>query len=267
MTQSTSHRQSQPRIPIAIAIALAIIPTSLHNPVTWAQPQPKSSVIRYTPPPNRGTPPSNKTTGSRGNCLYHSDRPPLAPLVGHSHLSQSLGAHPTIWFYNPYPNREVAKAELILINETSDRELYRGRFPLSPTPGILGVQLPPALEPLQPEQDYRWYIDIDCQTTTSTAPSLSTPATLTGLIQPLRPMPELTQALARATPLEAIALYGQHHLWYDLLTTLARERLGKKGDRQLQQLWQELLQDPTTVGLEFLSQEPLLGEWTPSPSP
>lgn len=266
MSQSPSRRLIAVQ-QLAIAIALAIISAPIYNPATWAQPKPKSPVGRYTPPPNRGTPPSNRTTGSRGNCLYHSDRPPLAPLVGQSHLSQTLGDRPTIWFYSPYPNSDVTSAELVLISESSDRELYRGRFPLSLTPGILGVRIPKTIAPLQPGQDYRWYVDINCQTATGNASASPTPATLTGLIQPIRATAELTQALGKATPMEAIALYGKHHLWYDLLTTLARERLGKKGDLQLQQVWRELLQDPSNVGLGFLSQEALLGEFIPSSPP
>ncbi len=254
--------------PMVLILAIALLSIPLHP--TQAQPNPSwpnpsrstaqstPSPLRYTPPPDRGTPPSNKTTGSRGDCLYPGDRPSLSPLVGQSHLSQTLSTHPTLWFYNPYT--EVSSVELILIAEATDQEIYRHRLTYRSEPGVLGIQLPQTLAPLQPNQDYRWYIDLNCQTPGATGRASSTPATLTGIIQPIHPSPELVQELSRATPMEAIALYGQNHLWYDMLTALARQRLENLGDRQLQELWQTLLQDEANVGLAFLSEEPLIGE-------
>lgn len=230
------------------------------------QPQNAFQIAQYTPPPDRGTPPSNKTTGSRGNCLFDGHRPALAALVGQPHLPWTISDRPTLWFYNPYTAAETLRAELILQSDATDQELYRGSLSLGDQPGIQGVQLPAAIAPLQVGQTYRWYIDIYCPAqTTAIATDFAdtTPASLTGVVERVATPVELSQGLKAVggDGEEAIALYGQNHLWYDLLTALARQRLENPGDRTLQQLWQTLLQDEANVGLAFLSEEPLIGEW------
>jgi len=216
---------------------------------------------RYTPPPNRGTPPSNKTTGSRGNCFFHSDRPPLAALVGQSHLSWTISDRPTIWIYSPYSASETLQAELILQTETTDEELYRGTFPLNTSPGVQGVQLPAFTSPLEVGQTYRWYIDVLCKDANfSIADTSANPATLTGVIERVNASAELEQSVKGLVAEDAIALYGRNHLWYDMLTQLARQRLSQPTHMSVQQRWFDLLQDQVNVGLGFVSREPLLGE-------
>lgn len=221
----------------------------------------QSTTPRYTPPPDRGTPPSRKTTGSRGNCFYHSERPPLAALVGQSHLSWTISDRPTIWIYSPYTVTDTLQAELVLQVETTDEELYRGMFSLNNSPGVQGIQLPTSLEPLEVGKTYRWYIDVFCQDANEVLTSTlnaANPATLTGVIERVSVSIELQQNLNRVSGYDELAFYGRSHLWYDMLTTLARQRLENPGNSNLSQTWQALLEDDAYVGLGFLSKEPLL---------
>jgi len=218
---------------------------------------------RYTPPPNRGTPHSNKTTGSRDNCFYHSARPPLAALVGQSHLSWTLSDRPTIWIYSPDSASETLQAELILQTEATDEELYRGTFPLDKSPGVQGAQLPSSMTRLEVGKTYRWYIDVLCKDANHAFANRSANfTTITGVIERVSASAELEQGLEGLASEDAIALYGQNHLWYDMLTQLARQRLDNPNNLSFQQHWLDLLQDQANVGLDFVSREPLIGEVT-----
>ncbi|NJN32478.1 MAG: DUF928 domain-containing protein [Synechococcales cyanobacterium RM1_1_8] len=221
----------------------------------------------YTPPPDRGTPPSTHTTGSRGSCFRHSDRPPLAALVGQGHLSWTISDRPTIWIYNPYTQAEAVKAELVLQAESGDRELYRGTFPLGQAPGIQGIPWPAALAPTEVGQVYRWYVDISCEgmagaggLASGSGAGASVPASLTGLVERVSGPPGLGGADQAGAGLGAIARYGQSHLWYDMVTALAQLRLASPGEPELARLWRELLGDEANVGLGFLAEAVLLGE-------
>ncbi|MEO1622944.1 MAG: DUF928 domain-containing protein, partial [Cyanobacteria bacterium J06632_3] len=118
--------------------------------------------VRYVPPPDRGTPTSERGTGSRGDCLYRAELPPVAALVGDSHLTFTVSDRPTIWAYLPYTSSDARYAELILYTESSDQEIYRGSFPLSDSPGVTGVRFPDSMPPLAVGEAYRWYIDVAC---------------------------------------------------------------------------------------------------------
>ncbi|MEO0770709.1 MAG: DUF928 domain-containing protein [Cyanobacteria bacterium J06649_4] len=220
------------------------------------------SSVRYTPPPDRGTPRSERGTGSRGDCLYQANLPPMAALVGEPHLLLTVSDRPTLWAYLPYTTADVSHAEIIFQSDSSDQEIYRGFFPLSATPGITGIRLPAAAPALAVDETYRWYIDIPC----SSVSSDSAPATLTGVAKRVATSPELTQALeASSTPTEAIAAYGEHHIWYELLSTLAEYRLSAETEAQqpeqtvFEQLWIDMLRDEAGADLGEYAEVPLLG--------
>lgn len=228
-----------------------------YNPLT----QSSSASVQYIPPPDRGTPPSNQGTGSRGNCLYRADLPPLTALVGQSHLSLTLSERPTLWAYIPYTVAEVGQGDVIIQRESDDQEIYRGSFQLSTTPGIVGIQLPEAMPALSIGETYRWYIDIQCLSGSSTTDS---PATLTGIVERINASDELNQTLhTTATPSKRLATYGSYHIWYDLLTELARLRLKTNGtEPQAEQLWKDLLGDEMGANLADFVQSPVVGEFT-----
>lgn len=225
--------------------------------------------VRYVPPPDRGTPTSDRGTGSRGDCLYQADLPPLAALVGQSHLSLTVSDHPTLWAYIPYTTADASQGEVIIQVEASDLEIYRGSFPLSSTPGIVGIRLPDTMPALAVGEEYRWYIDIPCSPVARMGlAALVEPATLTGLVKRVEVLPALMQALETApTAAERMEIYGNHHIWYDLLSELAELRLMANPNPQIEQLWVNLLSDPMGANLEGFSQLPLIEATTASSPP
>jgi hypothetical protein len=210
-------------------------------------------------PPDRGTPPAEEGTGSRGDCLYAQNTPPLTRLVGSSNLKFTTEKHPVIWIYIPYTSAQIEQAEFSLQN--GDLEVYRGRFKLNSIPGVVGIKLPAELPALEVGQEYRWYLDIDCFGAVSSS-ATSAPASLTGLIERVSVSPQLQQELNTAkTPLEKIRIYAKSGIWVEALTQLAQLRLQEPENPQLRQIWMELLSGEK-VGLSRIAEEPISGTIT-----
>ena len=213
--------------------------------------------------PDRGTPPANEGTGSRGDCLYKKDMQPLTRLVGAYHLKLTVNEYPTFWFYVPYTPQEAPLGEFSL--QDGEKEVYRAAFQLSATPGIVGITLPSTAPSLAERKEYRWYLDINCPRLASSEESI-TPASLTGIVTRLAPPSELAQELKVApTPLAKIKIYAKYGVWYETLTELAQLRLNEPQNSSLEKTWVELLNSPN-IGLERIAQEPIVGSVKLSPS-
>ncbi len=63
---------------------------------------------------------------------------------------------------------------------------------------------------------------------------------------------------AAKMPLDRIATYAKHHLWYETLTELAQLRLKEPQNPTLGGVWVELLSDKN-VGLNRVAQQPIVG--------
>ncbi|WP_256871891.1 DUF928 domain-containing protein [Nostoc sp. TCL26-01] len=220
--------------------------------------------IHFTPaisnsPPDRGTPPSNEGTGSRGDCLTTQNTLPLTTLVGSPNLKLTVKEHPTFWIYIPYTQKEANEGEFSL--QDGDAEILRTRFKLPSTPGIISMTLPSTASPLVIGKEYRWYLDINCSSPRSSSES-PTPASLTGLVQRVSISSQLQQELnAAKTPLEKISTYAENGIWIEALTELAQLRLREPQNLQLRNIWVELL-SAKDVGLAKIAQEPILGLMT-----
>ncbi|WP_158441862.1 DUF928 domain-containing protein [Pleurocapsa sp. PCC 7319] len=208
-------------------------------------------------PPNRGTPKSNKGTGSRGDCLYNSYLPQLQSLAGKNYLKFTTSDRPTIWVYLPYTKNEAPYGEFSL--QDGDKELYRTRFQLKTKPGIMGIKLPSTVESLKVGKSYRWYVDINCSNSLS-KDDFSTPASLTGMIERVAYSQDFRREIQKTAskPLNQIATYAKHGIWYDALTELAQLRLEQPDNSILKQIWNQLLSDQH-VNLEEISSAAFLG--------
>ncbi len=207
-------------------------------------------------PPNRGTPKSDEGTGSRGDCLYKPSLPPLKSLAGKNHLKLTKSDRPTFWIYVPYTQTEAPYGEFSLQNR--DNEIYRTRFQLPAKPGIVGVSLPDTTAPLKVGQQYRWYFDINCSVSAS-SDYLATPASLTGIVERVDFSADFDRELKTTSkPLNQIAIYAKHGIWYDTVTELAQLRLQQPENPTWKKAWNKLLSD-RYVNLEKISSEPILG--------
>ncbi|MFB2835049.1 DUF928 domain-containing protein [Floridanema evergladense] len=252
----------------AFLISCVLISTAISLPPSLAQIEQVSKnnadqikirfILANPDPPNRGTPRTNQGTGSRGNCLYKKESPPLTALVGANNLELTTKERPTFWVYVPYTSEEAPSGEFSL--QDGDEDVYRTRFNLTATPGIVSVTLPPTVKVLEVGKTYRWYFEINCPNSQRTA--RIAPASVTGVVRRVSPSSNLENALNSAkNSLEKTAAYAQNSIWYDALTELAQLRLDNSQNAEIQQIWIELLSD-RNVGLQSLAKEPIAGNVT-----
>ncbi|NET36605.1 MAG: DUF928 domain-containing protein [Cyanothece sp. SIO1E1] len=252
---------SQPRLKALLVLAGLLTTLTSRSVPSWAQTaqQTKSHTIDasiHFEPPDRGTPPAKHGIGSRGNCGRQENTPPLTRLAGDNNLELTVSEHPTIWVYVPYTATEAPAGVFSL--QDGDTEIYRSNFKLPATPGIISITVPTTTKSLEIDKTYRWYVDIECSASASSA--ISVPTSLTGVVKRVSITPGLEQQLnAVQTPLRRIAAYAENHIWYETLTELARLRLRQLSDPELEAIWIELLNDQY-VGLADVAQEPILGE-------
>ncbi|MCU0536105.1 MAG: DUF928 domain-containing protein, partial [Hydrococcus sp. Prado102] len=122
----------------AISEALQIANSNQPEKIRFIRVNSNSSDPKKTPPTNRGT-------GSRGDCA--TTEIPLTRLVGSKSLELTVSDRPTFWFYIPYTVKEAPYGEFFL----QDREgntLYHDRVKLSNSPGVVGFTLPSQVDPL-----------------------------------------------------------------------------------------------------------------------
>lgn len=112
--------------------------------------------------------------------------------------------------------------------------------------------------PLNVDRQYRWYFDIDCSVSASSDYS-ATPDSLTGIIERINLSDNVAQELnATPNPLNQVATYAKHGIWYDALTELAQLRLQQPENPDFKQAWDKLLRD-RYVNLAKIYSEPILG--------
>ncbi|MCC5636560.1 DUF928 domain-containing protein [Nostoc sp. CHAB 5844] len=214
--------------------------------------------IRFTfnevDPPDNGTPTTQGGTGSRGNCLVPDNKPQLTSLAGNRRLRLTTNSHPTFWVYVPYTAKD-SLGEFSL--HDGENEIYRTKFQLPATSGIVGVALPKQVAALQIGKTYRWYFDVHC--TVANARDELTPASVTGIIQRVAVSEKLAQALKSVdSPLTGVAAYAEQGIWYNALTQLAELRLSSPQNKDFQAAWLQLLTD-STAGLNEIAQAELIG--------
>ncbi len=216
------------------------------------------------PPPPPRTPPDNQTKpgGGLGNggstninggniiiSTCKSTSKPLTALIPVKNPVLTTREHPTFLFYVPYASDDVRVGEFsLLVGPEEKTRLYKTRFTLPQTPGIVSITLPSAPEyALKEGQYYHWYFKLYCQSNTSSQPSID----VNGWVQRVALTPERERQIKVAAP----------DVWYDALANLAESLRASPQDARLRNDWANLLK---SIGSEDLAQEPLVGSVIPS---
>ncbi len=253
-----------PTKPIIAAILIAASLTSLPIPSLAQLDEPNNSnaepteilfLLANPPLPTVGTPTTNRGTGTRGDCLYKPENPPLTNLDGEKNFELTVSAYPTFWVYVPYTSKEAPSGEFSL--QDGEEEVYYANLSLPATPGIVSISLPATAKPLEVGKTYRWYFAINCHSSNSL--DNFTQASVTGIVKIVSPSPELKEELKNAqTPLQKIAAYAKHSIWYDTLTQLAQLRQNEPKNPTIEKLWVQLLSDEN-IGLSNIASQPISG--------
>ena len=207
-------------------------------------------------PPIRGkTPPASEGTGSRGDCLFNKNKPPLTRLFGGNNLKSTVDKHPKLWFHSSLSRKEAPVGEFYL--QHGDDEVYQTSFQLPEKPGVFSINLPSTTPGLEVGKKYRFYVEINCPSADNSDDS-STPASLTGVVERVEVSSELSRDLEVAkTPLERINVFAKYSIWLNALTELAQLRIEEPQNAKLKKIWIDLLSQPE-VGLVKVSQEPIV---------
>ncbi len=165
----------------------------------------------------------------------------------------TVAERPTFWFYVPYPLTSSRPVEFVLQDEDGN-DIYQTQFTESGTvPGVVGLQLPPTVDPLEVGKRYRWYFLIYCNP--------EEPTFVEGWVERVALNPTLKTQLDQATtPQQKADLYAQAGIWYEAVTTLAELRRQKPNDQAVNAQWIELLQ---SVDLEAIATEPVTSVLNP----
>lgn len=223
--------------------------------VVWSS-APSPVLAQYTPP-DRGLPGRREGGGTRGNGCVDSDRP-LTALAPEFTMDSTVSIYgttvsetPKLYWYVPQVNAQAL--EFVMLDEAGN-ELYIQQFPANTASGIVGVEVPLAVDNQAPllaaDQNYHWFFSVVCDTSDRSGDIISE-----GWVRRI-PLDEmLDQQLKQVPAAQQSALYAQAGIWYDALNTAAQQRCLYPDNPALTSQWNTLL---TSVGLEGLVDQPLL---------
>lgn len=175
------------------------------------------------------------------------------PTTSESVYGLTVAERPTFWFYVPYPLTSSRPVEFVLQDEKGN-DVYQTQFTESETmPGVVGLQLPSTVDPLEVGKRYRWFFLIYCNP--------EEPTFVEGWVERVALNPTLKNQLDQATtPQQKAAVYAEAGVWFEAVTTLAELRRQKPNDQALNAQWLDLLQ---SVDLEAIATEPVTSVLTP----
>ncbi len=125
-------------------------------------------------------------------------------------------------------------------------------FPINKGEGIVGVSLASG-QSLEIDKTYQWYFKLYCDRDKST-----TPIYVRGWVRRVALQPNQQKQLSGvASPRQRVAFYAQNGIWYSALTELVKLRRENPQNKTLARDWLQLLNN---VGLQHLSNKPILGE-------
>lgn len=190
--------------------------------------------------------------GGRG-CEFSLPKTPLTALIPVTNLGLTIATNPTFFFY--IPKTSAKELRFVLLDEEKGNQVYKATFTPPNTSGIVSINLPidKSLPQLEVGKDYHWYFQINCS-----AKQLEQDIGdiyVDGWVQQVEPSLTLTSQLEQASPREQVELYLNNHLWYDALTTLAKQRRSDPDDLVVANEWKALLQSEK---LDEIAQEPLV---------
>lgn len=201
-----------------------------------------------------GRPEGTRRGGSRGDCGARNEV--LMPLTqSDDEAGATIKTHPTFWVYVPYAPNEVASGEFSL-QDAQRNDIYRTRFTLPATPGIVSITIPADKPPLEINKQYSWHFKLDCPRQNATQKQ----AFVDGIVKRIALNPELERELNAAKNLqERLDFYAKNGIWYERLNELALLRLAEP--KSTNDNWSELLK---SAGLEYLAQYPIIGSIKPN---
>ena len=210
--------------------------------------------IQYNAPPEPevGDPSGRgRGGGSRDGCKAYKNLTALVPQtkVGDRETvwGMTTEAYPTFLFYVPVAMNAKTPMQFTLLDNDGNKVYSRSIAPLLTPAGIIHITIPKTSSGLQVKQSYRWGLSIDCD-------SLNRKETvsLRGMIHRTTVTTELQQQLeSLKEPSDRAIFYAKQGIWFDALTTLARQSSPwETPDPKVVEAWSKLLSQGNLSDLE-----------------
>ncbi|MEH1944904.1 MAG: DUF928 domain-containing protein [Nostoc sp.] len=241
--------------PITLVLLISSLPkiAIAESPVTLkSQKLQNWQISQNFIPPNRKAPQTTAGGATRGGdeCSLEGKKSLIA-LMPANKLGLTITERPTFyWFVQQMP---LQTAQFSLLDD--EGILYKTTFKLPNQSGIIGFTLPAQAPSLKVDKQYYWYVAIACD---SEEPEQK--ITVGGWVQRIQPTPDLLRQLSKTNPKQLSQAYAKNGIWYEVLHTLAQQRLNNPSDRTVMANWQALLE---SVGLKNLVSKPLVNIYNP----
>ena len=219
---------------LSVALSVEFLAFSLVTPHLRAQSLEVSVV--FPPTSNRGAP--GRTIGGGGRnpdvraCLK-GILPIVTALTPRNNVITTVAPNPTLFWY--IPQTEARTAEF-LITDNQLKDVYRTKFTLKGTPGVVKLSLPTTAS-LQTGREYQWQLGLICDPTDRTQDQV-----VRGWIERSELTQEQKTKLAAAKePLKKAEVYAEARVWQETLSLLAQLRRARPNDAKVTDAWIELL--------------------------
>jgi len=214
--------------------------------------QPNLSATSPPPkPPATGTPKGNSTPGTtRPEATCKQTNKPLTALNANDGNDFTASPYPSFWFYVPYNQDDVKYTEFTLLDAQERTTIYQTTVKLAAQSGLIKITLPSeSKKMLQPNQNYRWYLMLNCQGSNSNEPD----AVIDGWIQ--RKVIISNLAHNHVDKLYKYIFYSKNNLWYDAVNDVVELHFKYPSDLEIQAAWTNLLKQ---LDKEWVAPEQLI---------
>ena len=206
-------------------------------------------------PKSRGIPGRREGGGTRGDCTDSVRK--LTAIVPQG-MGETLSEYPT--FSWALPKTQATSAEFLLIDPSTNTEIYKTSFPVTGQAGIISIAIPKEtnVRPLALNKDYKWQFAVVCDRLESSIESMgdsSHNATTEGLIRRVETSAQLQQQLKGRSLAEQAAIYAREGIWFDAAQIYTQLQRQQPTNRQVQRAWRVFLE---SVELNTVAQEPML---------
>jgi Domain of Unknown Function (DUF928) len=185
-------------------------------------------------PPSTGTPKGNSSPGTtRPEAVCKQTSKPLTALNANNGSDFTVSGNPSFWFYTPYTQNDVKRAEFLLLDGQESTTIYRTEIKLATKPGLIKVSLPAnSQNSLQPNQNYRWYLMVSCRASRSDEPDV----VVDGWVQR-----KVVDSNSQINKSQKHIFYTNNNIWYDAVNDLAQQRFQNPNNTAIQSAWRNLL--------------------------
>ena len=236
-------------------------PTTPPIPTQPSNANPLEELIFLNPPRDQDAPEGTEASGDRNPCPellkpltalvpVRVTQPDEQKLV--SLQVETTQAHPTFWFYVPYPPETIVSSTF-LIQDRQGRTIYETKddFVITGTPGIIRITLPTTEPPLNKDEWYEWGLGVKISCDPTLPPQRDSTE---GWVKREDINSQLQTQLQNATPRQRAILYARNGFLFDALTALAEME-----DKDLmQEDWSQLLRSVGLEKLDAIATEPIV---------